>query len=156
VIDKVMRTSLLIDGKLIAGEGEALEVLDPATGAVIARVPEASLRQLDAAVSAAAGAFPRWSRTSPQARSIVLLKLADRIETAGDELARLESLNCGKPLTRMVMDEIPATLDVLRFYAGAARCMSGPLANEYLPGFTSMIRRDPLGAIGAIVPWIIR
>jgi aminobutyraldehyde dehydrogenase len=148
-----LQTSLLIDGTLVAGEGEPQDVLNPATGTLLARVPEASSAQVDAAVSAAARAFDKWSRTSPQSRSLVLLKLADRIEASGDELARIESLNCGKPLVRVLADEIPATADVLRFFAGAARCMSGPLANEYLPGFTSMIRRDPLGPIGAIAPW---
>jgi aminobutyraldehyde dehydrogenase len=81
------------------------------------------------------------------------MKLADRIEAEAMEFARLESQNCGKPLNAALNDEIPAIADVFRFFAGAARTMHGALAGEYLPGFTSMIRRDPLGVIASIAPW---
>jgi aminobutyraldehyde dehydrogenase len=83
----------------------------------------------------------------------LLLQIADRVEQHGAELARLESLNCGKPYVNALNDEIPAIADVFRFFAGAARCLTGSAANEYLPGFTSMIRRDPIGVIGSITPW---
>lgn len=148
-----MQAQLLINGDLVEGAGESVEVLDPASGEMLVRVAEADAAQVDAVVTAAARAFEQWSRTSPQRRSLALLKAADRIEAQGDALARVESMNCGKPLARMIADEIPATVDVLRFFAGAARCVSGAAANEYLPQHTSMIRRDPLGVIGAIVPW---
>ena len=86
-------------------------------------------------------------------RSRLLLKLADAIEARAEEFARLESLNCGKPYARALGDEIPAVADCFRFFAGAARCMTGTLANEYLAGHTSMIRRDPVGVVGSIAPW---
>jgi aminobutyraldehyde dehydrogenase len=148
-----VQTHLLIQGKLVAGEGEVQSVLDPASGETIAQVAESSGAQVDAAVGAAAKAFDTWSRTTPRQRALTLLKLADRIESAGDGLAAIESRNCGKPLARVVADEMPATVDVLRFFAGAARCMSGPAAGEYLPGFSSMVRRDPIGVVAAIAPW---
>jgi aminobutyraldehyde dehydrogenase len=104
-------------------------------------------------VKAAAKAFPGWAATVPKDRSTLLLKLADRIEAEAMEFARLESQNCGKPLNAALNDEIPAIADVFRFFAGACRVMNGAVAGEYLPGFTSMIRRDPIGVIASIAPW---
>ena len=101
---------------------------------------------------AADAAFDAWSQTSPD-RSTLLLKLADRIDAGAEELARLESDNCGKPYAAALNDELPAVADVFRFFAGASRCMSGSAAGEYLPGHTSMIRRDPVGVIASIAPW---
>ena len=86
-------------------------------------------------------------------RSRLLLRLADAIEARGEEFARLESLNCGKPYARALGDEIPAIVDCFRYFAGAARCIGGTVANEYLAGHTSMIRRDPVGVVGSIAPW---
>jgi len=148
-----MNTKLLVNGKLVKGKGEELGVLDPATGKVIVQVAEASEEQITAAVKAAAKAFPGWAATVPKDRSTLLLKLADRIEADAVEFAKLESLNCGKPLSAALNDEIPAIADVFRFFAGAARTMHGAVAGEYLPGFTSMIRRDPIGVIASIAPW---
>jgi len=108
---------------------------------------------VNAAVEAAAGAFDSWSQTAPKDRANLLLKLADRIEAEADEFAQLESLNCGKPLAAVKGDEIPAIADVFRFFAGAARTMTGALAGEYVPGFTSMVRRDPVGVVASIAPW---
>ena len=116
-------------------------------------VPEASTEQVHKAVSAAHRAFDSWSETTPAERSRMLLKLADAIEARGEEFARLESLNCGKPFARALGDEIPAIADCYRYFAGAARCMSGTVTNEYLAGHTSMIRRDPLGVVASIAPW---
>jgi aminobutyraldehyde dehydrogenase len=148
-----MNTKLLVNGKLVKGKGDELGVLDPATGKVIAQVAEASEEQITAAVQAAAKAFPAWAATVPEDRSTLLLKLADRIEAEAQEFASLESLNCGKPLAAALNDEIPAIADVFRFFAGAARAMHGAIAGEYLPGFTSMIRRDPIGVVASIAPW---
>jgi len=148
-----MQTRLLIDGKLTGGEGVAESILDPATGAQIAQVPEASREQVDAAVGAAKAAFSGWSQTTPKDRAALLLKLADRIEGDAAALAELESRNTGKPLPAALNDEIPAIADVFRFFAGAARTQHGALAGEYLPGFTSMIRRDPVGVVASIAPW---
>ncbi len=148
-----MQKKLLINGKLVAGQGDVEDVLNPATGKVIAKIGEASAGQVDAAVSAATDAFDGWSRTPPKDRAALLLKLADRIEAAGPELAGLESQNCGKPLPAALNDEIPAIADVFRFFAGAARTMTGAIAGEYLAGYTSMIRRDPVGVVASIAPW---
>ncbi|MEG0965092.1 MAG: gamma-aminobutyraldehyde dehydrogenase [Pseudomonas sp.] len=148
-----MQTRLLINGQLVAGEGNPLAVLNPALGSVLVEVNEASEAQVDAAVRAADQAFESWSQTTPKERSLLLLKLADCIEAHGEELARLESDNCGKPYAAALNDEIPAIADVFRFFAGATRCLSGSAAGEYLPGHTSLVRRDPLGVIASIAPW---
>ena len=148
-----MQTRLLIDGVLTEGEGTAESILDPATGAEIARVPEASPEQVEAAVGAAKAAFNGWSQTPPKDRATLLLKLADKIESEAGALADLESRNTGKPLSAALNDEIPAIADVFRFFAGAARTQHGAIAGEYLPGFTSMIRRDPVGVVASIAPW---
>jgi aminobutyraldehyde dehydrogenase len=148
-----MNIELLIDGKLVKGEGPEEAVLDPATGKQIAGVPEASATQVDAAVTAAARAFDSWSTTTPAERSLMLLKVADRIERDGVDFAALESHNCGKPLARAQADEVPAIVDVFRFFAGAARCLPGSAAGEYMPNNTSMIRRDPVGVVASIAPW---
>ncbi len=146
-------TELLIDGAFVAGEGEPENVLNPATGELLVALPEASAEQVHKAVSAAHRAFDSWSETTPMERSRLLLKLADAIESRAEAFARLESLNCGKPYARALEDELPAVADCYRYFAGAARCVSGTVANEYLAGHTSMIRRDPIGVVGSIAPW---
>mgnify|MGYP006274734367 CR=1 FL=1 len=148
-----MRTDMLIDGRFVAGEGAALPVLDPATGETIASVPEATDAQIEAAAAAAHRAFDGWSRTPPAERAARLLALADAIEAESDALADLESAHGGKPLESAKADEMPATIDVFRFMAGAARTMSGSAAGEYIEGHTSMIRRDPVGPVASIAPW---
>jgi aminobutyraldehyde dehydrogenase len=148
-----MQTKLLINGALVQGEGESEKVLDPATGKPIAQVPEASRAQVDAAVAAAEASFDGWSRTTPKDRAALLLKLADRIDGEGAAFAELESRNTGKPPAAMLNDEIPAISDVFRFFAGAARTLHSPAAGEFLPGFTSMVRRDPIGVVASIAPW---
>jgi aminobutyraldehyde dehydrogenase len=148
-----MNTKLLINGKVTAGKGEKEDVLDPATGKVIVGVAEATEDQVASAVAAAAKAFSKWSATVPKDRAALLLKVADRIEAEAEDYAKLESQNCGKPYSAVLNDEIPAIADVFRFFAGAARTMHGSAAGEYLPGFTSMIRRDPIGVVASIAPW---
>ncbi|MBA1320905.1 gamma-aminobutyraldehyde dehydrogenase [Pseudomonas plecoglossicida] len=148
-----MHTQMLINGQLVAGEGPAWTVLDPAAGTALAQISEASEAQVDSAVRAADSAFASWSQTSPKDRSLALLALADAIEQHGEELASLESQNCGKPLAAALNDEIPAIVDVFRYFAGAARCLGGSAAGEYLPAHTSMVRRDPLGVVASIAPW---
>ncbi len=144
---------MLIDGQFVAGEGTPLDILNPATGEVLLRLPEASVEQVKQAVKAAERAFEAWSQTTPKDRSLMLLKLADRIDAHAEELARLESLNCGKPYLAALNDEIPAISDCYRFFAGAVRSMTGALAGEYLAGHTSLIRRDPVGVVASIAPW---
>ncbi|HEX5079839.1 MAG TPA: aldehyde dehydrogenase family protein, partial [Geminicoccaceae bacterium] len=144
-----MQTKMLIGGAFVSGEGAPEEILDPATAETIATVNEASAGQIDAAVSAAAAAFPAWSRTTPAERSGMLLRLADRIEAEAEAFARLESRNCGKPPARALEDELPAIVDCFRFFAGAACCLPASAAGEYLAGFTSMVRRDPIGVVAS-------
>lgn len=146
-------TELLIDNQLLKGDGTGEQILNPSTGEVLCVVPEASPEQLNAAVEAASAAFGSWSQTTPAERSNMLLKLADAVEQNAEQFARLESLNCGKPYARALGDEIPAIADCFRYFAGAVRCMSGPIAGEYLAGHTSMIRRDAVGVIASIAPW---
>ncbi|MFL6550532.1 MAG: gamma-aminobutyraldehyde dehydrogenase [Povalibacter sp.] len=148
-----MDTKLLINGKFVAGKGSKEDVLDPATGKTLVAINEASDEQIEAAVEAASKAFDGWSSVVPKDRAALLLKVADHIEAEGEEYARLESMNCGKPYAAVLNDEIPAIADVFRFFAGAARTQHGALAGEYLPGFTSMIRRDPVGVVASIAPW---
>lgn len=148
-----MQHQLLINGELVTGEGEKQPVYNPATGEVLLEIAEASPAQVDVAVLAADRAFSEWGQTTPKVRSELLLKLADVIEQNADEFAELESRNCGKPLHCALNDEIPAIVDVFRFFAGAARCLNGLAAGEYLEGHTSMIRRDPVGVVASIAPW---
>lgn len=148
-----MQHKLLINGELVSGEGEKQPVYNPATGEVLLEIAEASAEQVDAAVHAAEAAFAQWGQTTPKTRAECLLKLADVIEENGQVFAELESRNCGKPLHSAFNDEIPAIVDVFRFFAGAARCLNGLAAGEYLEGHTSMIRRDPIGVVASIAPW---
>lgn len=133
-------TRLLIGAELTEGQGPSEPILDPVTGQVIASVAEASPEQLDAAVAAAEAAFESWSQTSPAQRSAVLLQIAAHIDGEAEAYAQLESLNTGKPLAAMRRDEMPAIADVFRFFAGAARVQTGPLAGEYEPGHTRQMR----------------
>ncbi|SIQ17259.1 aminobutyraldehyde dehydrogenase [Aquipseudomonas alcaligenes] len=148
-----MQTKLLINGQLVAGEGAIQPVLNPALGTTLVEIAEASPAQVDAAVQAADAAFADWSQTTPGQRSALLLQVADAIDAHAEALARLESQNCGKPYAAALGDELPAVADVFRFFAGAVRCMPGSAAGEYLPGHTSMIRRDPVGVVASIAPW---
>ncbi|GGU67951.1 gamma-aminobutyraldehyde dehydrogenase [Pseudomonas laurentiana] len=146
-------THLLIDGELVAGLGREEAIINPATGEVLTRVADASTEQVEHAIQAAQRAFAGWARTTPQQRASALLSIADAIEAQADLLARLEALNCGKPLYLARQDDLTAAIDVFRFFAGAVRCQTGQLAGEYLPGYTSMVRRDPLGVVASIAPW---
>ena len=148
-----MQTKLLIQGKLVEGGGAATPVLDPATGEQVASVREASPAQIQSAVDAATAAFDSFGRTTPADRAGMLLAVADAIEAHNDELAELESLECGKPFAAARDDEMPLTIDTFRFMAGAARTQTGSAAGEYVEGHTSMIRKDPIGPVASIAPW---
>jgi betaine-aldehyde dehydrogenase len=149
-----IRLRNFIGGELVepAG-GEREDVINPATREVIASAPLSSEEDVDRAVAAAKGAFETWSATTPAERSAALLKLADRIEENADEIADIESANAGKPRQAFLGDEVPAMADQLRFFAGACRVMEGKAAGEYLEGYTSIVRREPIGVIGQIAPW---
>ncbi len=148
-----MDTQMLIGASFEAGTETEEKILNPKTGDVILDLPEASLSQIDAAVDAAERAFDTWSETTPGQRAGYLLAIADAIEKDAAGFAALESLNCGKPINAVLNDEIPAIVDCYRYFAGAVRNLHAPVAGEYLPGHTSMIRRDPVGIVGSIAPW---
>ena len=143
-----------IDGEFVdPAEGQTEPILNPATGEAIAEAPLSTAADVDRAVNAARAAFDGWATTTPGERALALLKLADAIEEHADELAELESDNAGKPINAFRDDEIPFMVDNLRFFAGAARCLEGRAAGEYVSGYTSIIRREPVGVIGQIAPW---
>jgi aminobutyraldehyde dehydrogenase len=135
-----------------AVEGGTMEVLNPATGEVIAEVPSGTQGDVDRAVEAAKKALPEWLETTPGERQEALLKLAAVIEDNAEELAEIESRNVGKPLS-YARDEMPVSADNIRFFAGAARLLDGKSAGEYMRGYTSFLRREPIGIVGGIVPW---
>ena len=149
----VTQQKMFVDGEFVdAVSGETMEVLNPATGEVIAEVPRASEEDVDRAVAAAEKAWETWREKTPKDRMELLLKLADVIDENAEELARLESLNVGKPWW-VAVDEPGVMSDNLRFFAGAARNLEGKAASEYVAGYTSMIRREPLGIVAGIAPW---
>src|SRR5689334_11641309 len=149
----ISQTKNFVGGKWVdAVEGGTMEVLNPATGETIAEVPRGRQADVDCAVEAAKQALPEWLETTPGERAEALLKLADAIDEHTDELAELESLNVGKPHS-YARDEMPVCADNLRYFAGAARVLEGKAAGEYMRGYTSMIRREPIGVVGQITPW---
>jgi betaine-aldehyde dehydrogenase/aminobutyraldehyde dehydrogenase len=143
----------LVGGALVDGvDGGQRDVLNPATGETIARVPEGTHADVERAIEAARAARIPWRDTTPGQRMELLLALADTIDRHADELAALESRNVGKPMA-LALEELPICSDELRFFAGAARTLSAPAAGEYGAGYTSMVRREPLGIVGQIAPW---
>jgi 1-pyrroline dehydrogenase len=135
-----------------AGSGATDQVLDPATGTSAIEVPSSDANDAEFAVAAATDAFAAWGKTTPRERSEKLLALADAVEANIDELKQLEMRNVGKPLS-IIDFEFDLTVDNLRFFAGAARCMGTQAAGEYMDDHTSMLRRDPLGVCVGIAPW---
>jgi betaine-aldehyde dehydrogenase len=143
-----------IDGEFVdPADGQTEPVLNPATQETIAHAPLSSAADVERAVAAARRAFPGWSTTTPGERSLALLRLADAIDEHAEELTELEADNAGKPIAAFRDDEIPFIVDNLRFFAGAARDLEGRAAGEYTSGYTSMVRREPIGVIGQITPW---
>jgi 1-pyrroline dehydrogenase len=153
VMDKVQTHQQFINGGWVdSASGKTLAVENPANGTVIAHVQASDAEDVDRAANAAATAFETWQHTTPQDRSLLMLKLADALEARADEIGRLESRNTGKPVG-VAIDEIPVVVDNLRFFAGAGRVMEGKAANEYIAGHTSLIRREPVGVVASIAPW---
>ena len=148
-----MKTNILINNELVKGDSEIEKIINPVNSEVIVEIPQSSNEQVNKAVESAQKAFVEWSRTTPADRSGMLLKFADLIDKNAEEIAKIESMNTGKPYHLALNDELPAISDVFRFYAGACRNMTGALAGEYMQGFTSMIRRDPVGVVASIAPW---
>ena len=153
------KTEVLELKNFIGGEfsdpssGELEDVLNPATGEVIARAPLSSKEDVDKAVAAARKAFESWQNTTPSQRQDLLLKLADAFADRADEITDLETMDAGKPRQAMFDEEIGPMVDQLRFFAGAARNMEGKAAGEYMEGHTSFVRREPIGVCAQITPW---
>ncbi|HXW87753.1 MAG TPA: gamma-aminobutyraldehyde dehydrogenase [Streptosporangiaceae bacterium] len=129
------------------------DIIDPSTGEVFATAPVSGATEVDAAVAAAAEAFPGWRDATPAVRSLALLRIADALEARADEFVRAEAQNTGKPIGLTASEEIPPMVDQIRFFAGAARVLEGKAAGEYMTGFTSFIRREPIGVCAAVTPW---
>src|SRR3954454_9694659 len=143
----------LVGGELVDGvEGATRDVLSPATGEVIGRVPDGTQADVERAMAAARAARIPWRDTTPGQRMEALLALDDAIDAHAGELAALESANVGKPQS-LAAEELPICSDELRFFAGAARTMHAPAAGEYDAGYTSIVRREPVGIVGQIAPW---
>jgi aminobutyraldehyde dehydrogenase len=147
-----MDTKLLINGQIVDGDGDAVAVLNPATGVEITGVKEATAEQVDAAVRSNHEAFNAFAARTPGDRAGLLNDLANRMEADQEAFAKLESLDTGKPIDA-ARDEMGACIDIFRYMAGAVRCMNGIAAGEYMEGYTSMVRRDPVGVVASISPW---
>ncbi|WP_371618134.1 gamma-aminobutyraldehyde dehydrogenase [Streptomyces sp. NBC_00454] len=136
-----------------AADGRTTEVVNPATGEAYATAPLSGQADVDAAMAAAAAAFPAWRDTTPSERQKALLKIADAFEARADELVATESENTGKPLGLTASEELPPMVDQIRFFAGAARLLEGRSAGEYMEGMTSIVRREPVGVCAQVAPW---
>ena len=146
---------MFINGEWVnSSDGGTRDIISPASGAVIASVQEGTAEDTNRAIAAAKTAFyGEWYDMTPKDRQLALLRLADRIEEHAEELVKIESENVGKPYEVTMSEEIPPIVDNLRFFAGAARMLEGRSAGEYMAGFTSFVRREPIGVAGLIAPW---
>jgi len=142
-----------VNGAYVDGSGAHSDVINPSTGQVVARAPISSAHDVDAAYAAASAAFETWRDTTPSQRQRALLQLADAVEARAAEFVQLEGENTGKPNALTTSEEIPPMVDQIRFFAGAARCLEGKAAGEYMAGHTSWVRREPIGVIGQVTPW---
>jgi betaine-aldehyde dehydrogenase len=143
-----------INGKSVESKsGESTTLINPATGAAFATAPKSNAADVEAAFKAADGAFAHWRDSTPSTRQRALLKIADAIEDRAGEIIAIEVENTGKPISLTTTEEVPPMVDQIRFFAGAARNLEGKSAGEYMPGMTSMIRREPVGVIGQVTPW---
>lgn len=136
-----------------AADGRTTEVVNPATGEAYATAPLSGPADVDAAMAAAAEAFPGWRDTTPAERQKALLKIADAFEERAEELIAAEVENTGKPIGLTRSEEIPPMVDQIRFFAGAARMLEGRSAGEYMEGLTSIVRREPVGVCAQVAPW---
>ena len=152
-LDRVKTYQQFIGGQWVdSASGQTIAVENPADGTVVAHVPASGQADVDRAVDAAEAAFETWGLTTPQTRSLALLKIADILDEHADELGRLESSQTGKPIPAAI-DEMTTSSDLFRFFAGACRVPEGLAVTEYLDGHTSMVRRDPVGIVASIAPW---
>jgi 1-pyrroline dehydrogenase len=145
---------MFVNGEWVnSSDGGTRDVINPATGAVMASVQEGTAEDANRAVAASKKAFETWYDSTPKDRQLALLKLADRIEEHGEAIIKLEAENVGKPYSVTMSEELPPIVDNLRFFGGAARTLEGRSAGEYMAGFTSFVRREPIGVAGLIAPW---
>ncbi len=143
-----------VNGEFVdPAEGGYSDVVDPATGEVYASAPRSTAPDVDAAFSAAAGAFAEWKRTTPAERQAALLAIADAVEQAAERLVATEARNTGKPVGLTTSEEVPPMVDQIRFFAGAARMLEGRSSGQYLRGYESSVRREPVGVVGSVTPW---
>ena len=146
--------SNFIHGKRVAAAGgETAELVDPSTGEVYATAPLSRDADVDAAFQDSARAFESWRDSTPSERQLALYRIADAIEERADELVDIESQNTGKPKQLTAEEEVPPMCDQIRFFAGAARMLEGKSAGEYMAGYTSYVRREPIGVCAAVTPW---
>jgi betaine-aldehyde dehydrogenase len=144
----------VVGGKPVgAASGATSDLIDPVTGEVFATAPLSGAEDVDAALRAAAAAFPGWRDATPSERSLALLRIADALEARAEDLVDAECRNTGKPRAATLSEEIPPSVDQIRFFAGAARVLEGRSAGEYLADHTSFIRREPIGVCGQVTPW---
>jgi betaine-aldehyde dehydrogenase len=144
----------IVGGKPVdTAEGRTSEIIDPVTERVVALAPVSAAADVDAAVRVAAEAFKQWRRTTPAARQIALLKIADAVESRAREFAEVESRNTGKPIGLTLSEELVPAVDQLRFFAGAARILDGRASAEYMAEHTSTVRREPIGVCAQVTPW---
>ncbi|CAM5573559.1 gamma-aminobutyraldehyde dehydrogenase [Streptomyces fumanus] len=152
--DRFADGALYIAGRLTRGtSGRTHTVVDPATGAEVLTYDLAGTEDVDAAVAAARAAFPGWAGATPGERSDALHRFAAVLAGRAGELARAESLQCGKPLKLTREFDVPGTIDNTAFFAGAARHLQGQSAGEYSGDHTSYVRREPIGVVGSVAPW---
>lgn len=145
---------MIINGEAVAAESSNWEaVINPASEDAIAEVPQADYADVDKAVQAAASAFTTWSKTTPVERSTLLYKLADALEAKAAELSQIESLNAGKPIKLVANGDVPFAIDNIRYFAGQSRVVDGIAAREFVEGYTSTVRREPVGVVVSIAPW---
>jgi betaine-aldehyde dehydrogenase len=143
-----------VDGTLRpALSGRTSDLVDPSTGEVFADAPLSDVSDVAAATAAAAAAFQLWRETTPSQRQSALLRIADALEARASDLVAAEARNTGKPVALTLAEEVPPMVDQIRFLAGAARLLEGRSAGEYLPGFTSWVRREPVGVCAQVTPW---
>ena len=148
------KLSNFINGKVVEStSGETTTLVNPATGQPFATAPKSNSADIDAAFKAASDAFVDWRDSTPSQRQRALLKIADAIEERAEEVIAIECENTGKPISLTTSEEVPPMVDQIRFFAGAARNLEGKSAGEYMPGMTSIIRREPVGVIGQVTPW---
>ena len=143
-----------VGGKFVdTQKGAFSELVNPSTGEVFATAPVSDAADIDSAFAVAATAFESWKNSTPSERQQALLTIAQTFEEHAEELVAVESENTGKPIPVTMVEEIPPMIDQIKFFAGAARILEGKAAGEYMAGFTSMVRREPIGVIGQVTPW---